>query len=308
MRNMAELREVSGNRHCHLLAEHLIGRSTQCALRLAKNYVSAQHALIRWNGAGWEIVDRGSRNGTHLDGALLRPGRAYPLRDGARIAFGSLDECWVLVDATEPRAVVVRLDADDQLSSVDGIIGIPSASDPQCTLYRGSSGRWQLEFADGRAVDLRARQTFTVAGQTWCFYSPGPVTATATVEAARDQPLPELSFAVSSDEEFVALSLVYEDRLIELGSRTHNYLLLVLARARIADRKAGLPESECGWTPKDQLADDLRISAPQVDGEVFRIRKHFAQHGSDEAAAVIERRPGTRQLRVGFPRIVIQRR
>ncbi len=305
---MAELHEVHGTRRSHLLAEHLVGRSTQCALRLAQNYVSAQHALVRWNGAGWELIDRGSRNGTHLDGTLLRPGRAYPLRQGSRIAFGSVNDCWELVDATEPLAVVVRLDTDEQLSSVDGIIGIPSASDPQCTLYRGSSGHWQLEFADGHALSLRERHTFTVGGQTWCFYAPGPVTATATAELISGRVAPALSFAVSSDEEFVALSLEYEDRVIELGSRAHNYLLLVLARARITDREGGVSEGECGWTTKDQLAEDLKVSPPQVDGEVFRIRKHFAQHGPDEAATVIERRPGTRQLRLGFSRIHIQER
>src|SRR5688572_8838092 len=58
---MAELREESGERCCTLMAEHLIGRGPQCALRLDPKYVSTQHAVIRWSGNGWELIDRASR-------------------------------------------------------------------------------------------------------------------------------------------------------------------------------------------------------------------------------------------------------
>jgi FHA domain len=71
---MAKLLGESAKRSVILLPEHLIGRGPQCALRLAdKNYVSSQHAVIRWSGNGWEALDRGSRNGTRLDGTPSRP-------------------------------------------------------------------------------------------------------------------------------------------------------------------------------------------------------------------------------------------
>ncbi|HEY6078750.1 MAG TPA: FHA domain-containing protein, partial [Polyangiaceae bacterium] len=73
---MAELRRTDGTRSCLLMNEHLIGRGPQCALRLSAAYVSTQHALIRWDGHAWELLDRGSRNGTLLNGSLLEPGRA----------------------------------------------------------------------------------------------------------------------------------------------------------------------------------------------------------------------------------------
>ena len=85
---MAELRRLDGTRSCLLMNEHLVGRGPQCALRLTASYVSTQHALVRWDGYAWEVLDRGSRNGTQLDGALLEPGRPQRLLKGHLLTFG----------------------------------------------------------------------------------------------------------------------------------------------------------------------------------------------------------------------------
>ena len=47
------------------------------------------------------------------------------------------------------------------------------------------------------------------------------------------------------------------------------------------------------------------MTSQQVDGEVFRIRRHFGHHGVPQAATIIERRPGTTQLRIGMARLEI---
>jgi hypothetical protein len=114
-----------------------------------------------------------------------------------------------------------------------------------------------------------------------------------------------LHFRVSSDEEFVELSLEYEHRLVVLGGRQHNFLLLTLARARLDDAARDLPDADCGWVYKEQLAQGLLMTSPQVDGEVYRIRRHFGHHGVPQAATIIERRTGTTQLRIGMARLQI---
>src|SRR6188768_3928169 len=100
---MAELRRTDGTRSCLLMTEHLVGRGPQCALRLSGSYVSAQHALIRWDGRAWQLLDRGSRNGTHLNGVLLEPGHESRLLKGSQVTFGHPDERWAFVDAGEPQ-------------------------------------------------------------------------------------------------------------------------------------------------------------------------------------------------------------
>jgi pSer/pThr/pTyr-binding forkhead associated (FHA) protein len=304
---MAMLYELNGDGVSVLEQEHLIGRGPQCALRLGKSYVSGQHAVIRWNGAAWELRDRGSRNGTRVNGELVEPGRAYLLVEGALLGFGHADEVWVLRDATPPEVMIVAVDTGDALLGRDGIIGLPSNEDPRCTVYRGLDGSWRLEHPDRPAVVLENGKVFEVADRAFRFCCPEFVGSTVTAEQVNESRQGTLHFAVSGDEEFVTLDLEYARHRVSLGSRSHNYLLLLLARARLKDKDAGVVESSCGWVYKEELADALKTSPEQIDGEVFRIRRHFGQHGLEEAACIIERRPRTKQLRIGIPRIVVSR-
>lgn len=51
--------------------------------------VSRQHALLVASGERFFLEDRGSFNGTFLNGSRVQPGVRLPLRHGDRIAFGS---------------------------------------------------------------------------------------------------------------------------------------------------------------------------------------------------------------------------
>lgn len=304
---MAELRRFDGSRSCQLMPEHLVGRGAQCALRLAPGYVSAQHALIRWDGRAWEIIDRGSRNGTQLNGQTLEPGRAYRLVKGAQVTFGHADERWDLVSADEPETMAVALDTGECLPAAQGWIGLPSSKSPVCTLYLDRDGVWKLESEDEELAPLVDGQIIECEGRRFRFCCPSSSSATETLSLASARGAPTLHFAVSSDEDFVSLTLEYADRKVPLGSRSHNYLLLTLARQLLADRDASLPEASSGWMDKEALADGFKMTPQQVDGEVFRIRKHFAQHGLPESTTVIERRPRTKQIRLGITQIRIDR-
>jgi hypothetical protein len=118
---------------------------------------------------------------------------------------------------------------------------------------------------------------------------------------------PTLKFVVSSDEDFVELSMEYENKSVALGSRAHNYLLLTLARQKLADSAEQIAPASCGWMDKDQLAGGLRMTPQQIDGEIFRIRRHFASHGVAESSSVVERRERTRLIRLGLDRVLVQR-
>jgi hypothetical protein len=306
---MAKLLEESSKRTCVLLPEHLIGRGPQCALRIAeKNYVSSQHAVIRWAGNGWEALDRGSRNGTRLDGTPLEPGRAYRLLKGSVLSFGHPEERWVFSDASEPKVMALALHTGEAHFEHLGMIGVPSSENPSCTLFQDTDGAWKLEDADGSLHTLRDGHAFESGGQRYVFSHPSPSDMTAGVEPATGAEPPTLQFLVSSDEDFVELTLQYDKRSVALGSRGHNYLLLTLARQRLADSANDVPAGSIGWMDKDQLADGLRITPQLIDGEIFRIRKHLASFGLAEAATIIERRARTRQIRLGLSRVRVERR
>ncbi|MGD8793741.1 MAG: FHA domain-containing protein [Anaerolineae bacterium] len=63
-----------------------VGRSSQCDVPLKDNRASRHHGDIRWNGHRWEVVDRGSTNGTYVNGVQVH--KPYELRLGDRITVG----------------------------------------------------------------------------------------------------------------------------------------------------------------------------------------------------------------------------
>jgi hypothetical protein len=62
-----------------------IGRSAECAVRLADTSVSRRHAEVRTGDDGWTVVDLGSTNGTKVNGAVVTERK---LRDGDTITVG----------------------------------------------------------------------------------------------------------------------------------------------------------------------------------------------------------------------------
>jgi hypothetical protein len=157
---------------------------------------------------------------------------------------------------------------------------------------------WCFEAEDGSTLSLENGSTFVAGTETYRFCLPDTVESTVTASEAVEPEDLRLEFLVSLDEEYVELRLLRQSTVTSLGARSHNYLLLELARARLRDQEEGAPASSCGWTYKEDLVS--RSQSPErVDNEVFRIRKHLAQLAPGLADRIVERRPRTRQLRIG---------
>jgi hypothetical protein len=302
---MARLERLSDGQACLLEPEHLVGRSSLCALQLDAAYVSSQHATFRWTGEHWEIKDLGSRNGTFLNGARLPDRQPSVLRRGALVSFGQANQGWLLATDDPPRSVVFPLDGEPPVV-VDGeLLALPSADDPQATIFRGSDGIWRLERAEDAVVQIAHQARFEVAGRAFRFSCPTFVSPTAACRQTAEIGELRLIFHVSRDEEHVELRAEGEGVSLEMGSRAHNYVLLTLARHRLADGARGLPETSRGWVYQDDLVRALGTSSPQLNIDIFRIRKQFATLGFTDASAIVERRPRTRQLRIGVRSIEI---
>ena len=63
-----------------------VGRSSECDLVLSDHRASRHHADFHWNGREWEIRDRGSTNGTYVNGMQVH--QPYELRLGDRVTIG----------------------------------------------------------------------------------------------------------------------------------------------------------------------------------------------------------------------------
>lgn len=74
----------------HELKESVtIGRDVSNDLTFASASVSREHAAIIFRDARWYIEDRGSFNGTFLNGTRVQPGMPLPLRHADRIGIGA---------------------------------------------------------------------------------------------------------------------------------------------------------------------------------------------------------------------------
>jgi hypothetical protein len=304
---MGSIREVSTGRTQLLEPEHVVGRAPMCALRLGALYVSAQQALLRWTRQHWALKDLGSSNGTFLDGSRIKPGDEHTVRKGSKIAFGSLDEEWDLVDESPPPVMAIPVGGGDPVLLEGDLLAVPSSDDPRVTIYRAPLLGWLIERPDDSILGITNHQIFECAGSSWRFCCTEDISPTSRFDSGREMAVQNLglSFSVSRDEEYVQIHLNWADRTIDLGARTHNYLLLTLARRRLADARDGHLETACGWIDYEDFSNDPRMSPPLLNIDVFRIRRQFATIGVVDAANIIERRPPSRQLRIGTGRLTL---
>jgi hypothetical protein len=293
-----------------VLSPHLIGRSRLANLRMTEPTVSGEHAVLRWIGREWELHDLGSRNGTIVDGRRLAPGERILLARGAMIAFGQPDNVWELVDEAAPTAVAIA-GSGDEIGARNHLLALPSEDNPEVVVYRNAAGDWVTERA-GETTRVKDGASLRVGDESYVLRLPDLFTATWD----NATPTPSLAgltlrFAVSSDEEYVALSAHAPHQVIDLGSRAHHAVLLALARSRLEDRAArggpagSLPESAEGWVYQDELAEKLAIDETHLNVAVFRCRRQLAEAGIIDAANIIERRRPTREVRLGVARIEI---
>lgn len=78
-----------GTRFDLLNYKNIIGRQTTCDIVIADHNVSRVHAEIRIVHETWQIDDRGSTNGTRVNGTVIV--EPTPLASGDVIAFGAVN-------------------------------------------------------------------------------------------------------------------------------------------------------------------------------------------------------------------------
>ncbi len=283
----------------------LIGRSRGCDLVLSGRDVSSEHAVLQWSATHWEVRDLGSRNGTFVGDARVGPGARVALAAGARLQFGRESPPWLLVDAAPPRLLAVALVGGERRFAEGGYLVLPHPDAPLVAIYPQGEGRWQLE-RDGATGPVADRE-IVEAGGPWRIHAPSATTG--TWDAALDLALVSrlrLRFSYRRDEEYIELVAWAGERRIDLQARVTHYPLLLLARRRLADQRAGVPESEQGWLRQDDLLTMLRMKEDHLGVTIHRARTQLARAGVVDAASLIERRPGTRLLRLGVSALELE--
>ena len=286
----------------HPLPDRLVlGRSRLCWLRVDAAAVSAEHAALWWTGAGWRVRDLGSLNGTWVGGRRLAPGEEADLRERDTLGLGVAAPAWILVDAGPPAAMGRPAAGGDWTLGQPDMLLLPSLEHPEQALWRSAEGTWMIEGESGAAPVGEPAQVL-VAGAPWLLHL--PVALPETQRAAAQGPASSLHIRVSRDEEYVEVVVRTADRELLLPPRAFHYVLLTLARARLAD--AAEPTSEQGWLDGSQLAHDLQMDRRTLNAYVYRIRKQWTEAGGSDAEPLVERRAVTGQIRLGIRDVVVR--
>ncbi|WP_437678271.1 hypothetical protein [Sorangium sp. So ce131] len=186
-----------------------------------------------------------------------------------------------------------------------GLIVLPDDENPRASLVEERDGSWAVE-AQGTARLASDREPLVVDGEAWILDLPQRTSSTAEGSSdALTLSAIALRFAVTRDEERVDITVVCPDREIELPARSHHYLLMTLARARLAE--AGAPPVERGWLERKELCRMLATDELRINVDVCRARKQFAGLGIQDAASIVDRRVGTGRIRLGVERVDVRR-
>jgi predicted component of type VI protein secretion system len=297
---MGRLENETDQRCVLLQHDHLIGRSPRCTLRIDDERVSKVHASIRWTGDGWLLKDLGSLNSTTLDGRTLRANEHVVLKPGARIGFGHGSLTWLLTDDGPPVVMALPEDGGQEIAAIDGLLVLPSPEQPVLTVHRDHQGGWVADL-EGARSPVADQQHVSVCGRRYQLCLPEDLIGTSPLQPFSGHAVADLSitFRTSHDLENIELDVRSEEQVRRFAARTHNELLLVLARARQADQAQQLAPANCGWMYLDDLCRSVALSRERLYIDVYRIRRQFAELGVVDPANIIERRASSKQLRIG---------
>ena len=91
MKVILELQDQPSNvRRVTVRHDIVIGRGSDCNLRLSAPQVSRRHCFLRVGREGVSVTDLDSSNGTYIDGQRIKPGKRYELIGGSALAVGPI--------------------------------------------------------------------------------------------------------------------------------------------------------------------------------------------------------------------------
>ena len=102
------LHDKANVKQVKLLPVTLIGRSTECNLKIASSQVSRNHCRITLGEDSVFVEDLGSANGTLVDGQLITPHQPTAIAPGARLVVGPAEFVIDYVATTSATIVLPR--------------------------------------------------------------------------------------------------------------------------------------------------------------------------------------------------------
>lgn len=140
MKVVLELQDQPSNvRRITVRHDIVIGRGSDCNLRLSAPQISRRHCFLRVGRDGVSVTDLDSSNGTYLDGKRLKPGKREDVANGASLSLGPIrfivhvrDEA-VSADVLKPAPLRDAVDSSKSPMSLGIERAAPSAEPDEST-------------------------------------------------------------------------------------------------------------------------------------------------------------------------------
>lgn len=302
---MAILLNTHSDTSVLLRANHIFGRASGSVNTFidAPN-VSRIHARITWENCQWQLQDK-STNGTFVNGIRIEPNSHQFLKPNDIIQFGSLQsEKWQLVSDEQPYSLLIPENQERKELELKNLLALPDEDNPAITFFKDEQGNWLCETMDGNHL-VSDGEIFHVSNMKWTFLQNQTDAVTNVNAEEYFNSAPSAVFVVSQNEEHVSLTLRHGRHHIELGNKVHHYLLLLLARKWLADKKDAVRNTECGWLDKNILCKELLTTEQYMNILIFRHRQHLTSKLSEDSLfpPILERRLGEIRLNCSAIRV-----
>lgn len=283
---MAYLRNLQTNDRLYLLTHHTFGRrSDSVDTFIDQPEISKIHAVIEWNGHAWEIRDLG-RNGTWIDQQKISAAKNTPLKTGQIVNFANqAQNSWKVENLDAPGNLLLGLNDCSISKQLSHYHLLPNSTAPIAALFLcDTRGQWILESNTDNYINGSNNETvinhndhIALGDYKWRLFLNTEQQQTLDItEKQSNIDQVAFHFDVSLDEEHTQLKLGHQYETIDLGERSHHYLLLHLARLKAEHANQGVDNKSQGWINNEQLAKELGIEVSHINIQIFRARKQIA--------------------------------
>lgn len=307
------IRQLSGESRVTLYSRHKVGRLPDNQLVIKQRVVSGNHALLVWQTNQWTIRDLGSLNGTSVNGTPLVPGTTGILKAGDIVAFGDQTQRWTLESDGPPQAAAVNMGSGKAIESDGELLILPHEDDPLVSIFPDNRGNWvceRMSDTGGSLHSVKDLERLTVGNQVFQLHLPEAVEGTISHKPVSPT-LETIEMVIRHTADWetdVRVQVYWPGGGVDLGSSTHNRLLLILAQRLIESRADKTVDP---WMFVDEVLSEM--GTPRTPAEsatlnvwIFRCRKGISSAGVEGPAGLIERRPQARQLRLGIERVRLE--
>ncbi len=244
-----------------------------------------------------------SINGTYLNGTKISDSQSSLLAKDDKLHFGSMQsDTWCIMEIEAPTATLIPVTPSLSEIILIDMVALPSEESPQVTLYQSGEGAWMCLSENG-TTRLVSGDLVGTQDMVWRFIDAAPTVITSTDESVAiiESSDVDVHFTVSQNEEHVSLTLFLNQINVDLGERTHHYLLLMLARQRLKDKQNGIIDTEQGWIDKDLFSKNLGLEESHINILIYRFRKQCIKSlpHSITMNQIIERRSGELRINCG---------